>query len=157
GDGTSVAMSATFTITDSSGKQVPVLDSCNAHPAPHPLGQYHYHGLPSCVTAEVDKKKGPSHIIGLALDVFPIYGDRDINGKKVKPKKLDACNGITSKTPEFPHGKGIYHYVLEDVPTVQSTIRCWHGVVPSPIPQLTDLNGPYAFCSLPKHSWTTTR
>ena len=132
GDGTTIAMNSNFTLTDAQGQQVPFLDSCNAHPAPHPIGMYHYHGLPTCVTAQVDQPNGPSHIIGYALDGFPVYGDRDINGEQIKPETLDVCNGIESPTPEFP--KGIYHYVLLDVPTVQSTIRCLHGKLDFPLP-----------------------
>jgi hypothetical protein len=122
-DNTTVAMASNFTVKDSSGNEVPFLDPCNGHPNPN--GQYHYHGLPPCVTSQVDKGKGPSHIIGLAFDGFPIYGDRDVHGKRVKAGKLDRCNGITSPTPEFP--KGIYHYVLLNTPTAQSSMRCFHG------------------------------
>ena len=125
GDGVTVAMNANFTLTNSQGQKVAFMDSCNGHPSPHPLAQYHYHGLPMCVTAQVDQMNGPSHIIGIAFDGFPIYGDRDINGKAIDPKTLDECNGIDSPTPEFPNG--IYHYVMLDVPTVQSTLRCLHG------------------------------
>jgi hypothetical protein len=42
-------------------------------------------------------------------------------------KKLDGCNGIKSPTPEFP--KGIYHYVMTDELTAQSSIRCLKGRV----------------------------
>ena len=43
----------------------------------------------------------------------------------------DICNGIESPTPEFPNG--IYHYVMLDVATVQSTIRCLHGKLSFPL------------------------
>ncbi len=132
GDGKTVAMNANFTIPNQKGQPVAFMDSCNGHPSPHPAGQYHYHGLPSCVTAQVDQKDGPSHIIGYAFDGFPVYGDRDISGQPVKPESLDECNGIESPTPEFP--SSIYHYVLLEVPTVQSTIRCLHGKPGFPLP-----------------------
>jgi hypothetical protein len=125
GDATTVAMNANFTLTNARGQKVAFMDSCNGHPSPHPQGQYHYHGLPGCVTAQVDVPNGPSHIIGYAFDGFPVYGDRDLNGQPVKPETLDECNGIESPTPEFP--QGIYHYVLLDIATAQSTIRCLHG------------------------------
>lgn len=134
GDGVTVAMNANFTLTDAQGQQVAFMDACNGHPSPHPAAQYHYHGLPACVTAQVDQPMGPSHIIGYAFDGFPIYGDRDSSGAPIKPEALDACNGIESPTPEFP--AGIYHYVLLDVPTVQSTIRCLHGKLTIPLPSL---------------------
>jgi YHYH protein/Fibronectin type III domain len=105
------------------------IDSCNGHPAPRAVGDtYHYHGLPACVTAQVDAVGGPSHLIGVAADGFPIYGSKDINGNSVTIAQLDACNGITSPTPEFP--KGVYHYVLpEGVTSFQSSLRCYSGTV----------------------------
>jgi hypothetical protein len=131
GDGVTVAMNANFTLPNSKGQLIPFMDDCHGHPAPHPREQYHYHGLPPCVTAQIDQANGPSHIIGFGFDGFPIYGDRDINGKLIYPQSLDDCNGITSPTPEFP--QGIYHYVLLNVPTVQSTVRCLHGKLDAPL------------------------
>jgi hypothetical protein len=124
-DNSTVALAHNFTISDSAGHSGSFIDACTGHPNQN--GQYHYHGLPTCLTAEVDRAKGASHIIGVAFDGFPIYGDRDIKGRKVKQRKLDSCNGITSPTPEFP--KGIYHYVLLGVPTNRSSLRCFHGKV----------------------------
>jgi hypothetical protein len=129
GDGETVAMASNFTLIDKEGHEVPFLDECNGHPSPGPVYAYHYHGLPSCVTSMVDEKNGPSHIIGVAFDGFPIYGDRDIHGRKIRPTQLDRCNGITSPTPEFPHG--IYHYVLLDIPAAKSSIDCFSGEVES--------------------------
>ncbi len=105
------------------------IDSCNGHPAPRAVGDtYHYHGLPNCVTSQVDTVGGPSHLIGVAADGFPIYGDKDINGATVTVAQLDACNGITSATPEFPGG--VYHYVLPSgVTSFQSSLRCYAGTV----------------------------
>jgi hypothetical protein len=127
GDGETVAMASNFTLTNAAGEQVPFLDGCNGHPSPGPIYAYHYHGLPVCVTEQVDRSKGPSHIIGVAFDGFPIYGDRDINGKQIKARQLDRCNGIKSPTPEFP--KGIYHYVVLDIPDKKSSIDCFRGRV----------------------------
>ena len=131
GDGTTVAMNANFTMDNKQGQKVAFMDSCNGHPSPHPAEQYHYHGLPLCVTSQVDEENGPSHIIGYGFDGFPVYGDRDIDGEPIKPETLDECNGIESPTPEFP--EGIYHYVMLDVPTMQSTIRCLHGKLLPPL------------------------
>jgi hypothetical protein len=123
----------TYTFTDSGGAQrkASFLDSCNAHSTPiggRNGGTYHYHGLPGCVTAQVDTTGGPSHIIGVAADGFPIYGDKDIKGNAVTAAQLDECNGITSATPEFPDG--VYHYVLPAGETgFQSSLRCYGGVV----------------------------
>jgi hypothetical protein len=105
------------------------IDECNSHSANGSSGaMWHYHGVPVCLTATVDGATGPSHIIGIALDGFPIYGGRDINGNVIPASSLDACNGITSATPEFP--SGAYHYVLPiGVTTAQSSLTCFSGTV----------------------------
>ncbi len=120
-----------YSFKDSSGKAQTAyfIDSCNGHPTPILRGNaYHYHGLPPCVTAQVDTAGGPSHIIGIAADGFPIYGNKDMSGNTVTLAQLDECNGITSATPEFPGG--VYHYVLpEGVTGFQSSLRCYSGTV----------------------------
>ena len=126
GDGKTVAMANNFTVTNSAGITASFVDKCAGHPTPD-IGAYHYHGLPNCVTAKVDKVSKPSHIIGFALDGFPIYGDRDNKGKQLTAKNLDQCNGVNSATPEFP--KGIYHYVLLSTLDARSSIACFHGAV----------------------------
>ncbi len=118
---------ASYTFTDSNNVQQTAyfLDQCDSHSNG---STWHAHGNPNCVTAQVDTATGPSHIIGIALDGFPIYGGRDINGALVDVTKLDACNGITSATPEFP--TGAYHYVLPiGVTTSQASINCYRGTV----------------------------
>ncbi len=127
GDGTTVATQSNFSVKNSQGQDVWFLDDCNGHP--NPMGAYHYHALPSCVTSKVDTTNGPSHIIGIAFDGYPIYGDRDLSGKRLTNSDLDSCNGITSATPEFPNG--VYHYVLLDVAGPASSIRCFTGTVDS--------------------------
>jgi len=106
------------------------LDPCNQHTSNGGGGgsTWHFHGVPSCWTSVVDGASGPSHIIGIALDGYPIYGGYDINGSAVSVASLDACNGITSATPEFP--SGAYHYVLPvNTTTKQSSINCYAGTV----------------------------
>ena len=107
------------------------LDRCGGHPTPVNAGNsYHYHGHSDCVTALVDRPQGPSHLIGVALDGFPIYGDRDMRGQKIDPAVLDGCSGLTSPTPEFP--QGIYHYVLPSgVTQHHAAMRCYAGHVPA--------------------------
>jgi len=140
GDSKTIAMASNFHLTNSSGKNVWFVDSCSGHPTPSPGGLYHYHGLPACVASQVDTSTGPSHIIGIAFDGYPIYGERDINGKKVSLSSLDAFNGINSPTPEFPAGK--YHYVLTSSVSAQSSIRCFHGKVDkSLITQMPNMGG----------------
>ena len=106
------------------------IDPCNQHTAGGTGGStWHYHGVPSCWTAVADgSSTSASHIIGIALDGYPIYGGYDVNGKAVSASSLDACNGITSATPEFPNGA--YHYVLPvNTTTEQSSINCYTGTV----------------------------
>lgn len=125
GDGTTVAMASNFTVKNAAGRDIAFLDSCNGHPTP--MGSYHYHALPPCVTATVDVAGGASHIIGVAFDGYPIYGDRDVTGKQLTAADLDQCSGITSATPEFPNGT--YHYVLLGTANSSSSIRCFMGKV----------------------------
>jgi hypothetical protein len=67
-------------------------------------------------------------LIGFALDGFPIYGGHDTNGNAIPVSKLDACNGITSTTPEFPNGT--YHYGLPiGVTGKRSSLNCYAGTV----------------------------
>ena len=148
GDGTTVAMASNFTITNAAGITASFVDKCAGHPTPGMNGTggaYHYHGLPNCVTTKVDTTTGPSHIIGIALDGYFIYGANDINGKTVPTSALDECNGITSPTPEYP--KGVYHYVLPGTADATSSIGCFHGKVdtsqiqamPNMMPPMPDL------------------
>lgn len=111
------------------------IDGCDSHAASMMGGSsWHYHGNPTCWTPTVDGV-GASHIIGIALDGFPIYGGRDLNGAVIDPTTLDACNGITSATPEF--STPAYHYVLPidstgaPLKTKQSSIGCYAGTANS--------------------------
>lgn len=124
-----VADNASYTFTDSSGTQQTAyfIDQCDSHSNGT---TWHAHGNPNCVTSQVDTSAGPSHIIGIALDGFPIYGGRDIDGNVISVSQLDACNGINSPTPEFPNGA--YHYVLPiGVTTKYASINCYSGTVSS--------------------------
>ncbi len=144
GDGDTIAAASNFYLTDKDGNQVPFLDGCSGHPAPRPLSAYHYHLFSKCVSRQVDRKGGASHIEGVAFDGYPIYGNRDIHGRKVDPNDLDGCNGINSPTPEFPNG--IYHYVMLNVQTEQSSIRCLKGAVRAPL--VARLSQPLFRCPL---------
>jgi len=124
-----VADNGSYTFTDSNNVQQTAyfIDQCNSNSNGT---TWHAHGNPSCVTSQVDTSTGPSHIIGIALDGFPIYGGRDINGNVIGVSQLDACNGITSATPEFP--SGAYHYVLPiGVTTKYASINCYSGTASS--------------------------
>jgi len=131
GDGSTVATASNFTVTNASGQSVAFLDDCNGHPTP--MGSYHYHALPTCITETIDDEGGASHILGVAFDGFPIYGDRALDGSQLTADDLDECSGIFSATPEFPDG--IYHYVLLDTADSTSSIRCFSGVVDESLTQ----------------------
>lgn len=123
-------VSYTFVDLNGQTQTASFLDTCGGHQAPNG-NQYHYHGWSSCLSEEAgDSSGGPSHIVGIALDGYPIYGDRDVDGRQIAVSALDECNGITSPTPEFP--QGIYHYVLpQGSVTGQSAPRCLRGTVPA--------------------------
>lgn len=118
------------------GTTASFIDQCNSHAAGGMGGNsgstWHYHAVPLCWTQTIDGATGASHIIGVALDGFPIYGGRDISGNPVAASSLDSCNGITSPTPEFP--SGAYHYVLPlNTTTAQSSMGCYSGTAGSAI------------------------
>ena len=145
-----VATSDNFVATQG-GVTASFLDTCDGHPGPG--GQYHYHGLPTCLvayatgatvsvasvtstsggtTAGVEEDNAASKrpvVLGFAFDGYGIYDNVAMNGATVPVSALDACNGIFSPVPGYP--KGVYHYVLENVKGARSSIGCYHGVVSS--------------------------
>jgi hypothetical protein len=117
GDGTSVALDSNFEVDG-----VPFIDSCNGHPLPSDL-QYHYHGIPYCITDVIDSSGEHSVLLGVLRDGFPMYGPQDEDGEA--PGDLDGCSGHTGATPEFLDG--IYHYhVTETAPYI---VTCFSGEV----------------------------
>jgi hypothetical protein len=138
-------------VTTVGGVSASFLDDCDGHPGPG--GQYHYHGLPTCLVsyatgssekvASVTSTAGATTtavnednaaakkpvILGFAFDGYGIYDNVAMNGSSVPVSALDACNGIFSAVPGYP--RGVYHYVLENVKGARSSIGCYHGVVSS--------------------------
>jgi hypothetical protein len=125
-----VALASNFTLTQD-GHTGSFVDRCNGHFTPEPSAIYHYHGLPSCIVHHIATGKAASSpaLLGFAFDGFGIYDDVAEGGHVVKPSQLDACNGIFSPVPGYPHG--VYHYVMLDVRTSRSSIGCFHGIVSS--------------------------
>ncbi len=77
-----------YTFTPSSGgseQTASFIDSCNSHPTPLTAGYtWHHHGIPTCLVAQGRRRRrGRRTLIGFALDGFPIYGGRDVNGKVI--------------------------------------------------------------------------
>jgi hypothetical protein len=107
---------------------VSFLDSCNGHPLAVNAGgsNYHYHGVPYCITDKLDVAGKHSTILGFLKDGFPFYGQYGESGKKLTGADLDECNGHTGPTPEFP--SGIYHYHLKSDKSPY-TPNCYHGAV----------------------------
>jgi len=71
------------------------LDHCNGHAGRG--DDYHYHAAPTCMI-DAMKNKGPSAIIGWALDGYPIYGDTNPDGSAIAAGELDVCNGKADET-----------------------------------------------------------
>lgn len=118
-DGTTVALDGNFTIDG-----IPFIDACNGHPNPLSV-QYHYHGIPFCITEWLDEEGEHSRLLGYLLDGFPVYGPQDEDGEFIAQEDLDECHGHFGATPEFPDG--VYHYHLLDV--VPYSVPCYSGVV----------------------------
>ena len=118
-DGKTYALEANFTRDN-----IPFIDDCNGHPNPFAL-QYHYHGIPTCLTKIVDRSGEHSHLLGYLLDGFPIYGPQDAAGRLITPASLDECNGHFGPTPEFPNGIYHYHFTKE----APYTVPCYAGEV----------------------------
>ena len=101
------------------------LDSCNGHALQQGNG-YHYHGIPYCITDNIDEDQKHSTMVGVMLDGFPLYGNKDEGGLVINDAELDECGGHFGVTPEFP--QGIYHYHLTDDEAPYS-IDCFHGEI----------------------------
>jgi hypothetical protein len=89
-------------------------DQYNGHPAMQ--NNYHYHFEPLFLTVS-----SKSALIGFILDGYPIYGPQETTG--LAPTALDACNGHTHATVEYPNG--IYHYHVVAAPPY--LVGCFHG------------------------------
>lgn len=97
------------------------VDGCSGHPTP--MGLYHYHGVPYCITDVLDEEGKHSFIIGIVFDGFGVYGPQGADGDA--PTDLDECNGHFGPTPDSP--EGIYHYHLTE--TDPYSLRCYHGEI----------------------------
>jgi len=99
--------------------EIATFDRYNGHPAP--TRTYHYHLEPLWLTAS-----SRSHLVGVLLDGFPVYGPDDSGGQV--PTDLDACHGHVSATADFP--LGMYHYhANETAPYIAGCFRGAPGTV----------------------------
>lgn len=97
-----------------------VLDHCDGHP--EMTGQYHHHGIPSCLLAVAN---GSSNLVGYAKDGFGIFVDRSGSGTLLNNSDLDACHGRSSQVSWDGQQVTMYHYVA----TVEYpyTVGCYMG------------------------------
>ncbi len=92
-------------------------DSCEGHPQGD--GEYHYHGLSSCM-----KDTSEATVLGYAFDGFPITGPKVADKKYLTTEDLDECHGITSEIIMDGKKKVTYHYVMtQDFPYSASCFR----------------------------------
>ena len=105
-------------VVGNNGK-IPSLDRCGGHH--DPAGYYHWHFLAAHMDATLDanglldvdneiqcsnKTQSSTALIGYARDGYPIYSGNEMDD--AAPTDLDACNGHTGATEDYPDG--IYHY-----------------------------------------------
>lgn len=120
GDGSTVALESNFDVNGA-----PFIDTCSGHPLPSG-SDYHYHGIPYCITDTLDAAGQHSKMLGLLLDGFPLYGPKGEGG--AAPTDLDECNAHFGPTPEHP--AGITHYHLTE--TAPYSVQCYVGEVTVP-------------------------
>lgn len=113
-----------FSAFDAGGRDAvatEIQDDCDAHP--EKTGQYHYHGLSSCLYKSDSEAR--SELLGWALDGFGIYVERDADGTMLSSADLDLCHGRTSTVEWNGEQRRMYHYVLTlDFPYA---VACYRG------------------------------
>ncbi|XP_078483547.1 uncharacterized protein LOC100187343 isoform X2 [Ciona intestinalis] len=94
-------------------------DECNGHPSPN--GEYHFHRAPkpSCLGLPNDNQP---HIIGVAIDGFPIYDSDMYNGVK---QTLDDCGGFK---PDDDATRYRYVSLYHGTSGTDHVINCFKGV-----------------------------
>jgi hypothetical protein len=86
------------------------MDECFGHPYSQ---QYHLHAFSwKCLLCQ--NEKGPSPLLGYALDGYGIYGPLDKDGNIITNEQLDECHGLTSEVMWDGKLTNIYHYVLNN-------------------------------------------
>lgn len=104
---------------------VAFLDECNGHTLVDGT-QYHYHGIPVCITDGLEQAGEHSVMIGVLEDGFPVYGNQGAGGATVTNADLDECSGHVGVTPEFPEGIYHYHLTADETPYM---VDCYHGEI----------------------------
>lgn len=113
-----------FSAFDAGGRDAvatEIQDDCDAHP--EKTGQYHYHGLSSCLYDSDGESR--SELLGWALDGFGIYVERDADGTILSSADLDECHGRTGTISWNGSRRRMYHYVMTlDFPYA---VACYRG------------------------------
>jgi len=104
---------------------VPFLDECNGHTLVNG-SDYHYHGIPVCISEATGQTGVHSVMIGVLEDGFPVYSNQGEGGVIVTNADLDVCSGHVGETPEFPEGIYHYHLTADEAPYM---IDCYHGEI----------------------------
>lgn len=88
---------------------------------PQNSGVYHHHaGVPKVCSNTTSTSNSAAcnnnnKLIGIALDGYPIYSQKDANGST---PTLDSFQGTTSVTTEFPSGTYHYRYAYNSTATI---------------------------------------
>ncbi|HWB67293.1 MAG TPA: YHYH protein [Mycobacteriales bacterium] len=94
-----------------------VQDGCDGHP--QMSSEYHYHTLSSCI-----RNVGVHHVIGWALDGYPITGPVVGKHNVLTTRDLDVCHGLVSSVKIDGAKVRTYHYVMtQDFPYSVSCFR----------------------------------
>jgi len=126
-------------------------DMCSGHS--QATGVYHYHFPPSCLLSALNSKvstssasaiqSGHSPQVGWAVDGFPIYGPKGVNGVQMQscsisstnsPHCTDSCGGLEYEIPTLDNFK--YRYYMQGNTSDMSSLPS------SPMP--SSLYYPYA-------------
>lgn len=106
--GIAITGGAIFNAFDAQAKDAvanEIQDRCGGHP--ERTGQYHYHGMPACIT---DSASGHSILFGYAFDGHGIYGPRDTDGRTLANADLDECHGHTHEITWDGVKAVMFHY-----------------------------------------------
>jgi YHYH protein len=111
---------AFFSALDDAGRDAAaheIQDRCDGHP--QASSQYHYHNGSPCIPGvESD------HLVGWALDGFPILGVKDTDGKVLSDADLDACHGRREKVTADGRTYGYAYHLTREYPY---TLGCFSG------------------------------
>ena len=104
---------------DTLATEATTFDNYMGHP--QSSGVYHHHaGVPKvCSNTTSTSNSGACNnnnkLIGIALDGYPIYSQKDANGNT---PTLDTYHGTTGTTTEFPSGTYHYRYAYDSTATI---------------------------------------